>query len=116
MLDNATGHILALVGSPDYTSASGGQVNGATARRSPGSALKPFTYLLAFQNGQSPADIVPDLPVEFMTPTGVYRPENYNHRAAGPVSLRAALANSLNLSAVRTLQPIAFGLLSGSRS
>ncbi len=104
VLDNATGQILALVGSPDYTSPSGGQVNGATARRSPGSALKPFTYLLAFQKGQSPADIVPDLPVEFMTPTGVYRPENYNHRAAGPVSLRAALANSLNLSAVRMLQ------------
>ncbi len=101
VLDNATGHVLALVGSPDYSSS---QVNGAAARRSPGSALKPFTFLLAFQNGQSPADIVSDLPVEFMTPTGVYRPENYNHRAAGPVSLRAALANSLNLSAVRTLQ------------
>jgi penicillin-binding protein 1C len=104
VLDNATGHILALVGSPDYAGTGSGQVNGATSRRSPGSALKPFTYLLAFQQGQSPADIVPDLPVEFMTPTGVYRPENYNHRAAGPVSLRQALANSLNLSAVRTLQ------------
>jgi len=104
VLDNATGEVLALVGSPAYTSPHGGQVNGATARRSPGSALKPFTYLLAFQQGQSPADIVDDLPVEFMTPTGVYRPENYNRRAAGPVSLRAALANSLNLSAVRTLQ------------
>jgi penicillin-binding protein 1C len=104
VLDNATAQVLALVGSPDYTSPRGGQVNGATARRSPGSALKPFTYLLAFQQGQSPADIVDDLPVEFMTPTGIYRPENYNRRAAGPVSLRAALANSLNLSAVRTLQ------------
>ncbi len=101
VLDSATGQVLAMVGSPDYAAA---QVNGAAARRSPGSALKPFTYLLAFQNGLSPADIVTDLPVEFMTPTGVYRPENYNHRAAGPVSLRAALANSLNLSAVRTLQ------------
>jgi penicillin-binding protein 1C len=104
VLDNATAQVLALVGSPDYTSPRGGQVNGATARRSPGSALKPFTYLLAFQQGQSPSDIVDDLPVEFMTPTGVYRPENYNRRSAGPVSLRAALANSLNLSAVRTLQ------------
>ncbi len=104
VLENATGQVLALVGSPDYTSPRSGQVNGATARRSPGSALKPFTYLLAFQNGQSPADIVDDLPLELMTPTGIYRPENYNRRAAGPVSLRAALANSLNLSAVRTLQ------------
>lgn len=104
VLDNATGEVLAMVGSPDYTSSNSGQVNGATARRSPGSALKPFTYLLAFQGGMSPASVVPDLPVEFMTPTGIYRPENYNHRAAGPVSLRQALANSLNLSAVRILQ------------
>lgn len=104
VMENATGHVLALVGSPDYAAADAGQVNGATARRSPGSALKPFTYLLAFQSGMSPATIVPDLPVEFMTPTGVYRPQNYNHRAAGPVSLREALANSLNLSAVRLLQ------------
>ncbi len=104
VIENATGHVLALVGSPDYGNGDAGQVNGATSRRSPGSALKPFTYLLAFQQGQSPGDIVPDLPVEFMTPTGIYRPENYNHRAAGPVSLRQALANSLNLSAVRLLQ------------
>ncbi len=104
VIENASGRVLAVVGSPDYTSADGGQVNGATARRSPGSALKPFTYLLALQGGQSPGSIVPDLPVEFMTPTGIYRPENYNHRAAGPVSLRQALANSLNLSAVRLLQ------------
>lgn len=104
VIENATGNILALVGSPDYGSRDAGQVNGATARRSPGSALKPFTYLLAFQQGRSPATIVSDLPVEFMTPTGIYRPENYNHRAAGPVSMRQALANSLNLSAVRVLQ------------
>jgi penicillin-binding protein 1C len=104
VLDNASGHVLAFVGSPDYGSAEAGQVNGATARRSPGSALKPFTYLLAFQDGESPASIVPDLPVEFMTPTGIYRPANYNRRAAGPVSMRQALANSLNLSAVRVLQ------------
>lgn len=104
VIENATSHVLALVGSPDYSSADAGQVNGAIARRSPGSALKPFTYLLAFQQGESPGTVIPDLPVEFMTPTGVYRPENYNRRAAGPVSLRQALANSLNLSAVHTLQ------------
>jgi penicillin-binding protein 1C len=104
VIENATGRVLALVGSPDYAGADGGQVNGATARRSPGSALKPFTYLLALQGGMSPGEVIPDLPVEFMTPTGIYRPENYNHRAAGPVSLRQALANSLNLSAVRLLQ------------
>ncbi|RYD27370.1 MAG: hypothetical protein EOP86_24645, partial [Verrucomicrobiaceae bacterium] len=103
-LENSTGNVLALIGSRDYGAADGGQVNGAVARRSPGSALKPFTYLLAMQRDLSPASILADLPVEYMTATGIYRPQNYNHRAAGPVSLRTALANSLNLSAVRTLQ------------
>ena len=101
---NETGEVRALVGSRDYTGQDAGQVNGATARRSPGSALKPFTYLLALSRDLGPASILPDLPVEYMTTTGLYRPQNYNHRAAGPVSLRLALANSLNLSAVRVLE------------
>ena len=104
VLDNATGEIRALIGSREYAAADGGQVNGTTARRSPGSALKPFTYLLALQQDSSPATILPDLPMEYMTPTGLFRPQNYNHRAAGPVSLRTALANSLNLSAVHVLE------------
>lgn len=104
VLENATGGVLALTGSRDYADPVGGQVNGATASRSPGSALKPFTYLLALQQDLSPATILPDLPIEYMTDSGLYRPQNYNHRASGPVSLRKALANSLNLSAVRTLQ------------
>jgi len=104
VIDNATGEVRALIGSRDYTSSQGGQVNGATARRSPGSALKPFTYLLALSSHLSPASILPDLHIEYMTTTGLYRPQNYNHRAAGPVSLRTALANSLNLSAVRILE------------
>ncbi len=104
VIHNATGEVRALVGSRDYHDASGGQVNGAVARRSPGSALKPFTYLLALSRDLSPASILPDLPVEYMTETGLYRPQNYHHRAAGPVSLRTALANSLNLSAVRLLE------------
>ena len=104
VIDNASGGIRALVGSRDYEAAGTGQVNGATSRRSPGSALKPFTYLLALQQDLSPATILPDLPVEYMTATGLYRPQNYHHQAAGPVSLRTALANSLNLSAVRILE------------
>lgn len=104
VLENASGAVLALTGSRDYTDPDGGQVNGATSNRSPGSALKPFTYLLALQQDLSPATILPDLPIEYMTDSGLYRPQNYNHRASGPVSLRKALANSLNLSAVRTLQ------------
>jgi len=104
VIDNETGEIRALVGSRDYAAQPSGQVNGATAPRSPGSALKPFTYLLALSLDLSPASILPDLPLEYMTPTGLYRPQNYHHRAAGPVSLRTALANSLNLSAVHLLE------------
>lgn len=105
VMDSATAEVLALVGSRDFSGPSG-QVNGATARRSPGSALKPFTYLLALQNGYTPASIIPDLPVEYMTPTGIYRPKNYDSRAVGPVSVRTALANSLNLCAVRLLEAL----------
>lgn len=103
ILDNPTGDVLALVGSEDYFSPYAGQVNGAWARRSPGSALKPFTYLLAFAGGQSPATVVADVPTEFPTPTGVFRPVNYDRRHLGPVRLREALANSLNIPAVRVL-------------
>ena len=104
VIHNPTGEVRALVGSLDYQNPDSGQVNGATAPRSPGSALKPFTYLLALSENLSPASILPDLPIEYLTETGLYRPQNYSRRAAGPVSLRAALANSLNLSAVRLLQ------------
>ena len=104
VIDNESGDLLALVGSRDHAAADAGQVNGAAARRSPGSALKPFTFLLALQRGDSPGTVLPDLPVEFMTDTGLYRPRNYNGRASGPVSLRQALANSLNLAAVRLLE------------
>lgn len=104
VLDNASGGILALVGSPDWTEPRQGQVNGALARRSPGSALKPFAYLLAVQDGATAADIIADIPSHFATATGVFAPLNYDRRFRGPVPLREALANSLNIPAVRLLQ------------
>ncbi len=103
VIDNASGGLRALVGSRDFATE---QVNGALARRSPGSALKPFTYLLALQAGDSPSTMVEDLPIEFSTPTGLYKPQNYSGRSYGPVSYREALANSLNLAAVRVLEKI----------
>ncbi len=103
VIENRTGNVLALVGSEDYFAPAAGQVNGAWATRSAGSALKPFTYLLALESGATPASVVPDVPVAFATQTGVYRPENYNHLCHGPVRLRLALANSLNIPAVRWL-------------
>ena len=103
VIDNRTGGVLALVGSADFFSPHGGQIDGAWARRSPGSTIKPFTYLLAFEHGATPADVVADLPAEFPSRGAVYKPENYSHRFYGPMRLRPALANSLNISAVRVL-------------
>ncbi|HUF63981.1 MAG TPA: penicillin-binding protein 1C [Verrucomicrobiales bacterium] len=105
-LDTGTGEVLALVGSRDYFDPEAGQVNGALAPRSPGSVLKPFTYLLGIEAGFGPAAILADVPVEFMTPTGIYQPHNYGRTAAGPVSVRQALANSLNIPAVRLLERV----------
>ncbi len=109
VLDNRTGGIIALVGSADFFSPRGGQIDGAWARRSPGSTIKPFTYLLAFERGATPADVVDDLPVEFPSRGAIYKPENYSHRFYGPMRLRPALANSLNISAVKVLADKAGG-------
>ncbi|MEX1045003.1 MAG: penicillin-binding protein 1C [Chthoniobacterales bacterium] len=104
VLHNPTGDVLALAGSGDYFAAGAGQVNGAWIARSPGSAVKPFTYLLALERGAHPGTVVADVPSTFATPTGLYRPNNYHHRFHGPVSLRHALGNSLNVAAVRALE------------
>ncbi|MDZ4402071.1 penicillin-binding protein 1C [Prosthecobacter sp.] len=106
VIDNATGSVLALAGSRDFFATEGGQINGAWAPHSPGSAMKPFTYLIAFERGATPASIVADLPVEFATSSGTYRPENFSLRSFGPMTYRNALGNSLNISAVRVLDSI----------
>ena len=104
VIENTTGDVLALAGAGGYFEAGSGQVNGAWMVRSPGSAMKPFTYLLALENGANPCTIVPDVPTDFATADGIYRPNNYNHRFYGPVSLRFALGNSLNVAAIRALE------------
>lgn len=106
VIENATGEVRALAGSRSYFESQGGQINGAWAARSAGSTLKPFTYLLALERGRSPATILDDLPVEYITPSGSYRPVNYNRQCRGPVTLRKALANSLNIPAVRVLDSL----------
>ena len=106
MLDNKSGDVLALVGSENYFAPEAGQVNGAWAPRSPGSTIKPFTYLLAFERGATPASIVADVPTEFATATGLFAPVNYDRHCYGPMRYRLALANSLNISAVEVLASI----------
>lgn len=106
VIENHTGEVRAMVGSANYNATRGGQNNGAMALRSPGSTLKPFTYLVALERGDSVASVVDDIPIDFMTSSGIYSPENYDHRHHGPVSYRRALGNSLNISAVRVLDRI----------
>jgi len=103
VLDNKSGDVLALVGSENYFAPAAGQVNGAWAPRSPGSTLKPFTYLLALERGATPATVVADVPTEFATATGLFAPVNYDRHCYGPMRYRLALANSLNISAVKVL-------------
>ncbi len=104
VIDNPTGDVLALVSSGEYFRPGVGQMNGAWTIRSPGSAVKPFTYMLALERGANPGTIVPDVPSDFSTDTGLYSPNNYNHRFYGPVSLRFALGNSLNIASIQALQ------------
>lgn len=104
VIENATGQVLALCGSGNYFEPGTGQINGAWSARSAGSALKPFTYVRALERGAFPGTVVADVPTDFPTETGLYHPNNYNHRFYGPVTLRFALANSLNVAAIKVLE------------
>lgn len=105
VLDPGTGRLLAMVGSADF-GAEAGQINMALAPRQPGSALKPFLYVAAFERGYTPQTQLLDVPTTFETASGPYTPHNYNLQFQGPTPLRVALASSLNVPAVRTLDDI----------
>ena len=68
--------------------------------------MKPFLYGLGFERGWTAASVIPDVPTEVVTPTGLFRPENYDRRFRGPVPVREALAGSLNVPAVRLLDQL----------
>jgi penicillin-binding protein 1C len=106
ILDAATGEVRALVGSPDYF-APRGQIDIATTPRNPGSALKPFTYALAMEQGDSPASIAFDVDL----PGAQYHPRNADGRQHGPVRYRQALACSYNLAAVQVAERVGVGAL-----
>jgi penicillin-binding protein 1C len=107
LLDNLTGEVLAYAGSADFfDTPHDGQYDGVKALRQPGSTLKPFIYLLAMEHGFTPASLIPDIPSHYPMPTGIYSPKNYSEDFHGPIRLREALANSLNVPAVRTLAKI----------
>ncbi len=103
VLDNASGEVLAWVGSSGALSRAG-EVDGVLALRQPGSTLKPFLYGEAFAERRlTAASLVHDSPANIPTAGGLYIPQNYDRRFKGWVSARTALAASLNVPAVRTL-------------
>ncbi len=102
VLDNASGEVLAWVGSSGDLSGAA-NVDGIVARRQPGSTLKPFVYELAFEKRLlTPATLIDDAPTEIATGNGLYVPQNYDKSFKGYVSVRSALGGSLNVPAVRT--------------
>nr|WP_307826614.1 penicillin-binding protein 1C [Microvirga arvi] len=104
VLDNATGEVRAQVGSPDYMSKErAGAIDMTLAMRSPGSALKPFIYALAFEGGLAhPETLLDDRPSRY----GIYQPENFDLAFQGTVTARKALQMSLNLPAVELLNEL----------
>jgi penicillin-binding protein 1C len=100
---NGSREVLALVGSCAYGPRDRGFNNGAVAWRSPGSALKPFLYALALDQGFTPASVLEDVERRYRTPRGEFIPANFDRVSHGPISFREALGNSLNLSTVHLL-------------
>jgi len=112
VIDNRSGDVLAWVGSGSYwDQAISGQVDMVRALRQPGSSLKPFVYALAFADGLSAADPLPDVPTRFSEAGGTYAPGNFDGTYEGPISAREALAGSLNVPAVRLAAKVGEGRL-----
>jgi penicillin-binding protein 1C len=109
-VDNASGDVLARIGSPDYfDDKRAGQVDMTRAVRSPGSTLKPFIYGLAFEDGfVHPESLIDDRPIRF----GSYAPENFDGTFQGTVPVRKALQLSLNVPAVALLDRVGASRLS----
>ncbi len=112
-VDAKTGGILTMVGSRDFFDKDiDGQFNVATAKRQPGSSFKPYVYAAAFNMGYRPETVLFDVPTQFSTncsadnftgDNGCYAPQDYDGKYRGPISLRNALAGSINIPAVKLL-------------
>jgi len=106
VINPQTGEILAMVGSKNFNDPNyDGQFNVVTALRQPGSAIKPITYVTAFKEGYTPATLLMDVPTTF--PGGIgqpdYNPVDYDGKFRGPIQVRYALGNSINIPAVKML-------------
>jgi penicillin-binding protein 1C len=104
VINNVTNKVEVYIGSADFNSnLDGGQVDGIQAVRSPGSTLKPLLYATAFDLGLvNPKTIINDVPTNFMG----FEPENFDQQFHGKVTMEYALANSLNIPAVKTLKEV----------
>jgi penicillin-binding protein 1A len=104
-IEPSSGQILALMGGRDFNDSNFNRA--VQAARQPGSAFKPFIYTAAIDNGFSPTDIILDTPVSFRAGNGEdWSPQNYDKKFRGPVTLRNALANSVNVPAAKLLQKL----------
>jgi membrane peptidoglycan carboxypeptidase len=104
VIEPASGQILAMVGSRDYYREDiDGEVNIALSEQSPGSSVKPYTYLTAFLQGWTPATVVRDEPMPNIKSATGEPIQNWNYKFKGPVTVRTALAESINIPAVRTV-------------
>ncbi|GHV88671.1 hypothetical protein AGMMS50267_10310 [Spirochaetia bacterium] len=105
-IENDTGKVRVYAGSRSwFDDDRSGKIDGVRTLNQPGSCLKPFLYALALDAGFSPAEILPDIPAIFGG-SEAYIPANFNNRFNGPVRLRVALASSLNIPAVYTLERV----------
>lgn len=104
-IDPKTGQILSMVGSYDYFNNDiDGQFNVSTSPRQPGSSLKPLVYASLFELGYNPNTLLYDVETNFsLNPSEPYTPKNYNNKESGPVSIKDALATSLNIPAVKAI-------------
>jgi penicillin-binding protein 1C len=104
VLDSETNEILGMVGSYDYNDEKFGKFNTTLGLRQPGSSIKPITYALAFEKGYTPSTVLMDVKTTFPKQgEKEYEPVNYDGKFRGPVQLRFALGNSLNIPAVKLL-------------
>jgi penicillin-binding protein 1C len=103
-IDPNTGQILTMVGSKNYfDTENDGNVNVLVTPQSPGSSIKPIVYAAAMERGYNSNTVVFDLPTNFGSASNPYEPNNFNLQFNGPVSFKRALANSLNIPAVKAL-------------
>ncbi|HEC30509.1 MAG TPA: penicillin-binding protein, partial [Candidatus Yonathbacteria bacterium] len=117
-IDPKTGQVLVMVGSRNYFDTKNeGNFNVTLGHRQPGSAFKPFVYATAFEKGYTPDTVLFNLRTQFSTlcdsngkplysevdPKSCYTPRNYDHKYGGPITMRDALAQSVNIPAIKTL-------------